>query len=119
MSTPTQRTLKLLRGEGYIADVAERWIQGAKIRRDLFNFIDIVAVKESIVGVQTGAYGAHAEKRKKILGLESALAWLHAGGDILIVTWRKKGRFWHPRQEWITKGEFDGRSDSLGLEVEP
>ncbi len=43
--TPTQRSLKVLRDDGYTVDVVERWIPGANIRRDLFNVADLCAIK--------------------------------------------------------------------------
>ncbi len=43
--TPTQRSLKALRAEGWLCDVVERWVPGANIRRDLFNMADLLAVK--------------------------------------------------------------------------
>ena len=55
--TPTQRTLKYLRDKGYTAGIVERWVsQAGKFgkRIDLFNFIDIIAIKENkILAVQS------------------------------------------------------------------
>jgi vacuolar-type H+-ATPase subunit F/Vma7 len=54
MSSPTQRTLKHLRDEGYRAEVVERWNPHARVRHDLFNVIDVLALNESeVVAVQT------------------------------------------------------------------
>ena len=52
--TPTAFTLRYLRRSGYLAEVVERWIPGANIRKDLFGIIDLVAitVDEPILGIQ-------------------------------------------------------------------
>jgi hypothetical protein len=44
MSSPTARSLELLRELGYTAKVVEHWNQYAKIRQDLFG-VDILALK--------------------------------------------------------------------------
>ena len=43
-SSPTQRSLKLLRDEGYTAQVVERWNPHARVRQDLFGVIDTAAM---------------------------------------------------------------------------
>ena len=54
MSSPTQRTLKHLRDQGYRAEVVERWNPHARIRQDLFTIIDVLALSETeVVAVQT------------------------------------------------------------------
>jgi hypothetical protein len=72
MSSPTQRSLELLRNEGYTAQVVEKWVQypppGHRV--DLFGFVDIIAVHpfEGTLAVQacSGAGGAMAERRRKL-----------------------------------------------------
>ncbi|HEX7325184.1 MAG TPA: hypothetical protein VF292_07505 [Rhodanobacteraceae bacterium] len=43
--TPTARTLAALRVEGWTAEVVERWNPHARVRHDLFNVADILAVR--------------------------------------------------------------------------
>ncbi len=65
--TPTQRTLKHLRESGYLAEVVERWIPGANIRKDLFGFVDVLAVKEGeVLGVQATSRDNVASRVSKI-----------------------------------------------------
>lgn len=45
--SPTQRTLKLLRENGHVCQVVERWNPYAKVRIDLFGFIDILSLNTS------------------------------------------------------------------------
>lgn len=72
MSSPTQRSLELLRSEGYQAEVTEKWVPYPPPghRKDLFSFCDILAVHpfEGTLAVQacSGAGGALAERRRKL-----------------------------------------------------
>lgn len=72
MASPTQRSLALLRSEGFECEVVERWIPFPKPghRKDLFGFVDILAVHpfEGTLAVQacSGAGGALAERRRKL-----------------------------------------------------
>ena len=43
--SPTSRSLKALRNDGWTVDIVERWIPGARIRKDLFNMADLLAIK--------------------------------------------------------------------------
>ena len=112
MASPTSRTLKHYRDLGYAIDIAERWLPGVGIRKDLFGFIDMVALHpmRGVVGVQsTGtAFSAH---RKKILEerREECRLWLEAGGKVDLIGWRKlkvkrgsKATRYVPRVEEIT-----------------
>jgi len=47
--SPTARSLEHLRKLGYIADVTERWIPKINVRKDLFGFIDILAINDTEV----------------------------------------------------------------------
>jgi len=103
-SSPTQRSLKYYRDLGFTCQVVEKWNPFAKIRQDLFGFIDIIAIcGGKIAGVQSTSYVNHATRKKKILESEIAPLWLEAGGLIIISSWQKKknGRYEH-REEYIT-----------------
>jgi hypothetical protein len=71
--SPTQRSLKLLRKEGYIADVVERWVPKAKVRKDLWGWVDIVGVSPAgnLVFVQTTTSSNLAARMKKAKGLDA------------------------------------------------
>jgi len=104
--TPTQRTLKELRDNGWTAEVVERWNSFARIRQDLFGVIDIVAVKAGcgVMGVQAtsaGNVGARVEKARAEARLK---AWLAAGARFSVCGWGKRGargerKTWQPR--WV------------------
>lgn len=95
MSSPTQRSLAALRADGWLAEVVEKWIPGANIRKDLFGFIDIVAIRDTeTVGVQTTS-ASNLSARVKKMG-ESPLigAIRKAGWKLEAHGWRKvKGRW--------------------------
>ena len=104
-TSPTQRSLRALRERGYSAAVVERWNPYAKIRQDLFFWIDIVAVRADepgVLGVQTTS-GANAGARlKKARGNGALLAWLLAGGRLVIHAWAKRGARGE-RKVWTVK----------------
>jgi len=99
MSSPTQRSLEHLRELGYVAEVVERWIPQARIRRDLFGVIDIVAVRAGeTVGIQaTSASNVSARVRK--IAAASALPVLRAAGwRLLVHGWGKRAGRWQLRE---------------------
>jgi hypothetical protein len=92
-TSPTQRSLKWLRQRGFTAAITERWNPHAKLRQDLFGFIDIVALSSicGIVAVQTTSGPNMAARISKIRDLLAAKVWLDAGGMIIVHGWRKVG----------------------------
>jgi hypothetical protein len=98
MTSPTQRTLKQLRKEGYLCQVVERWNAYAKIRQDLFGCIDILCIKPGeILGVQCTSGSNHAKRVKKAKESEPLRRWREAGGHFHVISWKKKGREWVER----------------------
>lgn len=103
-SSPTKRTLKYLREKGYVCAVTEHWNAFAKIRQDLFGFIDILALHEAkrIVGIQCTTGANMAARIDKIKAIPEAVSWALATGRIYVIGWRKlKGKekkaTWQPR----------------------
>lgn len=90
MNSPTQRSLKNLRDGGYQAQVVEHWNPFAKVRQDLFGFIDIVAVGNSqTIGVQTTSYSNMSARVKKILASPVLPELKAAGWKIICHGWKK------------------------------
>ena len=88
--SPTARSLKHLREQGYLAEVVERWIPGANIRKDLFGFVDIVAIRGSErLCVQTTSGSNVSARVKKIAEHENLSAVQRAGFSIAVHGWRK------------------------------
>lgn len=90
MSSPTARSLAELRKRGYVAEVVEKWIAPVKRRKDLFGFIDIIALKDAeVLGVQATSDGHVSDRAKKIAESEHVDAVRRAGIRIVVHGWRK------------------------------
>ena len=119
--TPTSRTLRHMRDDGWIAEVVEKWVPMARIRRDLFGCIDIVAVKagERICGIQATS-GSNVNARiKKSLAEPRLKTWLEAGGRFAVMGWAKKGprggrKTWQPIWKEITHADFNDARNASG-----
>lgn len=117
MISPTQRTLAELRKLGYMAAVVEHWNPHARIRQDLFGFVDVVAVgggeRELVVGeglhtlaVQATSGSNVASRLTKLRSQELAPrveAVKAAGWRVEVWGWRKsaKSRRWELRRETV------------------
>ena len=92
--SPTQRSLKKLRDEGYTCAITERWNAHAKIRQDLFGFIDVLAFNDLItLAVQTTSGDNVSARIQKIMALPAARAWATGNifRSIVVHGWRKVG----------------------------
>ena len=95
MSSPTQRTLAALRAQGYTAEVVERFNHFAKVRHDLFGFIDVLAIRENeVLGVQACAGSSASARVKKIEEHDNLSAVRKAGIRIEVHAWRKLVSGW-------------------------
>jgi hypothetical protein len=95
MNSPTQRSLKLLRDNGYTAAITEHFNSFIKIRQDLFGFIDIIAIRSDlrgVLGVQTTTKANMPARIEKISHIEAHKVWLEAGNKINVHGWRKLGK---------------------------
>ncbi len=114
--TPTQRTLRHLREQGYRTAICERWVPrpdlpGGGHKLDLYGCFDLLAIRPGeILAVQSCGVN-HAAHRRKLLGerREAVLAWLAAGGRVQLISWRKllvrrggKARRYQPRIKEVT-----------------
>ncbi len=88
-TTPTRRSLAYLRKQGYTVAIVEHWNQFARIRQDLFDFGDLLAIKpgEPILIVQTTTKSNQLARYKKIVSIQEAKTWLLAGGKIVVHGW--------------------------------
>jgi hypothetical protein len=111
MMTPTARSLKKLRDEGWSVCVVEKWIPQMRRRVDAFRFGDLLACKVGSSGamlVQTTS-GTNASARiKKIRTIAEAGIWLAAGNAIQVHGWSKCGprgkrKTWQCRTFVVTK----------------
>lgn len=113
MGTPSKRSLDLLRKQGYIVQVVEKWNAFSRTRIDLFGFIDIVAIKEGVkgvLGVQSTSYANRGARIKKIISIPASKIWLSTGNKILVHAWKKKKvgnrELWDPCEKEVTEEDF-------------
>jgi hypothetical protein len=114
INSPAQRSLALLREQGYSAQITEHWNPFAHIRQDLFGFLDIIGIKSGVTGVlgiQTTSTGNLSARVKKILAIPEAQIWLSSGGKILVHGWSKKGKagkrkLWQLTEKELTLADF-------------
>ncbi len=93
MPSPTQRALAECKRRGWTAGIVEKWNQFARIRQDLYGFIDLVVCGQDIgiVGVQACAGSSHAAREAKIEAEPRAVKWLQSGGRAEVWSFRKGG----------------------------
>ena len=105
--SPTQRSLKLLRSEGYTAEVVEKFIPKICIRRDLYGFIDILAMQpgKGFLGVQACHISDVSKRRAKIRAEEKSVIFLLSGAKIEIHGWDKSK---------LKREEIYGKEKSVG-----
>lgn len=91
MGSPTQRSLQLLRSEGWIAEVVESHNTFSHRKNDLFGFADLVAMKpgETPLLVQTTSGSNLSARRQKIAEEPRAAVALQSGFRIVLHGWRK------------------------------
>jgi len=120
MSSPTQRSRDWLKKRGIESQIVERWNSFARIRQDLFGFVDIVAVEARIIAIQVTSGTNVAARINKIFDEPRAKAWLAAGGLIEVHGWRKTGaagkrKLWNLRRVTV---ELDGMGVMVSREIE-
>lgn len=98
--SPTQLSLKLMRERGYLCQVVEHWNPFAKIRQDLFGFIDVLCIKEGeVVGVQCTSRPHVSTRYNKIKDHDNIWWVLDSGIRVLIQGWAKnKSGRWEMRE---------------------
>ena len=88
--TPTQRTLAKLRADGWTTAIVEHWNAHARVRQDLFGFIDILALRDGeTLAVQATSGSNVAARVAKIAESKTAPIVRKAGWRIEVWGWRK------------------------------
>ena len=90
--SPTSRSLKKLRDEGWEAGVVERYIAPIRRKVDLFGFADLVAMKpgERPLLVQTTSGSNLAARRAKMAELATPAVALASGFRIVLHGWTRR-----------------------------
>jgi len=95
MTSPTARSLAYLRKKGYIAEVVERFNYFTKQRKDLFNVIDLIAVRgesSGVLGVQSTSRGDTQKRVRKCEAEPMIRVWLKAGNKLEVHGWGIMGK---------------------------
>lgn len=97
-TSPTQRSLKYLRDQGYTVAIVEWFNYWTKRRHDLFQFADLMAIRENEVLLVQVTSGTNVSARiKKIAENEHIGAVRKAGIRVEVHGWRKLKSGWSPR----------------------
>lgn len=108
MSSPTQRSLKHLRDQGYLVAVVEKFNSFTKRRIDLWGFGDLLAIKGNETMIVQSTSGTNVSARVNKIQLEPAIHsvasfWLESPNrTIQIHGWRKGGPR-GKRKTWICR----------------
>lgn len=113
-TSPTKRSLDLVRGRGMVAQIVEHWNAFARVRQDLFGVIDVVVLDVAngrTIGVQTTSGPNVASRIQKIYDTPTARAWVQAGNRLVVHGWAQRGargkrKLWTCREvEIVLDGE--------------
>jgi hypothetical protein len=96
--TPTQLTLRKLREEWPLVEVVERWNPHARIRQDLFGFIDVIAVgPDGVLCVQATSGDNVASRVRKIADHPNLPHVREANISVQVWGWTKRKGRWVQR----------------------
>jgi hypothetical protein len=104
-----------LRASGYTAEVVERWLPWANVRRDFLQCIDILAIRRGepgVLGVQATSGSNLSARLAKAKGKPGLRVWLAAGNRFECWGWQRRNGRWTVRLVEV-KGE-----DLTGVLVE-
>jgi hypothetical protein len=92
MSSPTSRSLEECRRRGWLAEVVEKWIPQTKQRKDLWGFVDLVAITPDgrTIGIQATSGANHAARVAKIQDSPKIDAVLNAGWIVEVWSYTKR-----------------------------
>jgi len=91
-----------MESEGYLVGIVEKWNPHARVRQDLWGFLDLMCAGKDVVGVQTTTADNMAARRNKIRAHVNYAAVEGAGIRIELHGWRKAGRRWEVKREVIS-----------------
>lgn len=93
--SPTQRSLKYLRDQGYKCWIVEHWNAYARKRQDLFGCIDILAIGNGeTLAVQTTSRSNVSARVKKIEENEYYPEMVRSGWRVQVQGWGKLKDGW-------------------------
>jgi hypothetical protein len=84
-----------------LADVVERWVPGANVRRDLWGFGDLIAIRQGLPGaliIQATSASNMAARISKARRQFALAVWLRAGNEFECWGWAQRNGRWHVRR---------------------
>ncbi len=92
--TPTSRTLKELRSNGWTCQTVEQWIPRLHVRRDLWGVGDVLAMREDspVLLVQCTSGSNVAARIAKAKAEPRLRTWLRCGQRFEVWGWSKCGK---------------------------
>ena len=89
--SPLQRSMKVLRAEGWYVEKVEMWNAFSKTRKDLFNLLDLLCIRPDgkVLGVQVTTMGKKQPHIRKMQANKLLPYVLRAGWRIELHSWRK------------------------------
>lgn len=89
-SSPLSRSKEMLEKDGFLVGIVEHWNSFARIRQDLYGFLDLLAVRENeIVGIQVTSDSNVSARVKKIAAHDNISAVRQSGMTVLVHGWKK------------------------------
>lgn len=129
--SPTARAMKFYRELGFLIEKVEQRLPHCFITRDLFNVIDLVAIKPGvgIVGVQATSGANHASRRTKALAEPLLRKWFESGGRFEVISFAERciagpgsKKKWTPRRDEVSVDELtsdvNGAAETDGVVLE-
>jgi len=128
--TPTARSIKKLRDDGYFVDTVERWMRFPdknkkscstckrpymiQMRKDYCGFADLIAFKPGVgfLAIQATDDTNVSHRVAKIKDMEAVHGFIAAGGVVSVHGWGKKGAKCK-RKTYQLREVFIGKSNSL------
>lgn len=89
--SPTARTMAKLKSQGVPCASVERWCSFSRRRIDCFGAIDIIALRDGILGIQTTSGSNVSARIAKMSAEPNMLAWVQNGGMLEVWGWSKRG----------------------------
>lgn len=101
--SPTARSLKYLRDNGYVAEVVEKTVPRSFVKKDYIGIVDVIACGNGhILAVQVTTTGNLNARKLKALAEPRLLTWLESGGSFRLHGWSKRGGRGE-RKKWTLK----------------
>jgi hypothetical protein len=117
--TPTARTLGMLRAQGWVACVVERWVKIPRdnanglpesVRKDAWGFGDVLACHprgRRVALFQVTTASNAASRLAKAKERSELRAWLQSGAMFEVHGWEQRNGRWHCRRTAVELGDLD------------